>query len=226
MRSADRKLLGGSNLKKKLIIVAIVVGAVLIVLAVAAYIWVMNPFNVGIDPLVTSSLPADAGRRLEISFSYRKQRLIASSQFAFWIEDMDGNYIDTLYVTQWTARGGYSYRPLSLPIWVSAAQPSGIGISEMDAISGATPRSGSYFVYWDFTDRNGDVVTATQLRYFIEGTMNNNDDVLYTGIITVDGGGWTQDPTPEYSLQDSVYKDMISDVRVTFHPGAQTSGHR
>jgi len=205
--------------KKKLIIIAIIAGAVIVVLAAAGYIWVMNPFNVGIDPLVTSSRPADAGRLLEISFSYSKQRLIASSQFAFWIEDMDGNYIDTLYVTQWTARGGYSYRPLSLPIWVSAAQPSGIGTVEMDAISGATPRSGSYYIYWDFTDRNGNMVTDTELRFFIEGTMNFNDDVMYTGVITVGDEGWTQTPAPEFSLQDSVYKDMVTDVRVTFHPG-------
>jgi len=205
-------------LKKKTIIIAIIAGAIIVLFA-AGYIWIMNPFNVGIDPLMTSSRQADAGRQLEISFSYSKQRMVASSQFAFWIEDMDGNYIDTLYVTQWTARGGYSYRPLSIPIWVSAAHPSNISASEMDAISGATPRSGSYFAYWDFTDRNGNTVTATQLRYFIEGTMNNNDDVLYTGIITVGEEAWTETPTPVYSLQDSVYKDMISNVQVTYYPG-------
>jgi len=209
----------GIALKKKTKIIAIVVIAVIVLLAAVAYIWIMNPFNVGIDPLVTQNRQMDSGKRLEISFSYSKQRMVASSQFAFWIEDMDGNYIDTLYVTQWTARGGYSFRPLSLPLWVSVAQPTGISASEMDAISGATPRSGSYLVYWNFTDRDGNPASGTQFRYFIEATMNNHDDVIYTGVITVGGQSWEQTPTPEYSLQDSEYKDMISNVRVTFFPG-------
>ena len=203
-------------MKKKIIIIAI---AVVILFAGGVYIWITNPFNVGIDPLVTSTRQADTGRQLEISFSYSKQRMVASSQFAFWIEDMDGNYIDTIYVTRWTARGGYSYRPLSIPQWVSAAQPTGMSSEEIDAVSGATPRSGDYFVYWDFTDRNGNAVDGTQFRYFIEGTMNNNDDVMYTGIINVGEETWEDIPIPAYSLQDSVYKDMISNVRVTFHPG-------
>jgi len=205
-------------MKRKIIIIAIIVIAVIVVLAVAAYIWIMNPFNIGISPLATSNMPLETGRRLEIAFSYNKQRMVASSQYAFWIEGMDGNYIDTLYVTQWTARGGYSYRPLSIPLWVSAAQPTGISSAEMDAISGATPRNGDYFAYWDFTDRNGDPVTGAQFRYFIEGTMNNNDDVLYTGVITIGSEKWEEIPIPVYSLNDSVYKDMLSNVRVTFHP--------
>ena len=201
--------------KKKIIIV--IICAVVVVLAAVMYNRIMNPFNIGIDPLVASSRQESAGRRFEISFSYRKQRLVASSQFAIWIEDMDGNYIDTLYVTQWTAQGGYSYRPLSIPVWVSTALPSEMNVSEIDAISGATPGNGNYVVSWDFTDRNGNPVTGTQFRYFIEATMNNNDDVIYTGFITIGTETWEDIPIPVYSLQDSGYKEMISNVRVTFH---------
>ena len=206
-------------MKKKSKIILIIVIAVIVILAASAYIWIINPFNIGIDPLATQNRQTDTGKRLEISFSYSKQRMVASSQFAFWIEDMDGNYIDTLYVTQWTAQGGYSYRPLSIPKWVSVASPSDMSSSEIDAISGATPRSGDYYVYWDFTDSNGNPVTGTQFQYFIEATMNNNDDVIYTGIITIGDETWEDVPTPVYSLQDSEYKDMISNVRVTFFTG-------
>jgi hypothetical protein len=73
-----------------------------------------------------------------------------------------------------------------------------MGSAEIDAISGATPRNGDYFVYWDFTDRNGNPVAGEQFRFFIEGTMNNHDDVLYTGIITVGDEVWEDIPIPVY----------------------------
>ena len=95
-------------MKKKVLIIILIVVVVLVALFAFAYIRVMNPFNVGIDPLTRQNEQAETGKRLEITFSYSKQRLVASSQYAFWIEDMDGNYIDTIYVTQWTAQGGLS----------------------------------------------------------------------------------------------------------------------
>jgi len=195
--------------------IASVIGA----FVVFAYITVMNPFNIGIDPLMSVNKQTDTGKRLEISFTYTKQRLIASSQYAFWIEDMDGNYVDTVYVTQWTAAGGFSYRPHSIPQWVSTAQPSGMSDMEIDAISGATPRNGDYVVAWDFTDRNGNPVTGSEFRFFFEGTMNNDDYVMYTGIITIGTDAWAETPVPVYTMQDSEYKGMLSNVHVAFYPG-------
>ena len=184
-----------------------------------AYVTVINPFNIGINPLVPADKHDDYGKRLEVSFTYKKQRLVASSQYAFWIEDMDGNYVDTVYVTQWTAGGGFSYRPHSIPKWVLAAQPSSKNDSQIDAISGATPSNGDYIVTWDFTDYNGNPVTGTEFRYFFEGTMNNEDGVLYTGIFTIGTQEWSETPNPVYTIQNSEYREMLSNVRVAFIPG-------
>ena len=205
-------------MKKKVKITLIIVAVALVALFAGAYIMIMNPFNIGIDPLRKSNGEQESGKRLEITFTYSKQRMIASSQYAFWIEDMDGNYIDTIYVTQWTAQGGFSYRPFSIPQWVSVANPAEMNQAEIDAISGATPFSGEYAVSWDFTDRNGNPVTGTQLRYFIEGTMNNEDDVLFSGIITIGDEKWEETPTPVFSIPNSEYKNMLTDVKVAFFP--------
>ena len=205
-------------MKKKLIIAAIVVVAVVAGIAVFAAMSVYNLFNIGISPLVAATDQARTGRRLEVSFTYDKQLLVASSQYAIWIEDMDGNYINTLYVTGYTAKEGYHRRPKSIPQWVSAASPSEMSTSEIDAISGATPRSGDYRVYWDFTDSNGNQVTGTEYRFFFEATMYNDDDVMYTGIITIGNSEWTQNPIPEYSVPNSEYKEMITNVRVAYYP--------
>jgi hypothetical protein len=170
-----------------------------------------------IRPLMAANEQELTGRRLEITFSYDRVRMIGSSQYAFWIEDMDGNYVDTLYVTQWTARGGYSRRPTSISQWVSAAGLAKMQQSEIDTISGATPRPGDYLVTWDFTDRNGNLVTGAQYRYFIEATMNFNDHALFSGIITI-GEALAYNPAPAFSPPDTRFHNMITNVRVVYYP--------
>ena len=64
-----------------------------------------------------------AGERLEISFRFQRGG-IASSQYAIWIEDETGKLVRTLYVTSFTAKGGYEYRKDALPVWTSKAKPS------------------------------------------------------------------------------------------------------
>lgn len=44
---------------------------------------------------------------LTVTFDFEKQSGYASNQFAVWIEDVDGNLINTLYATRFTATGGY-----------------------------------------------------------------------------------------------------------------------
>ena len=56
-----------------------------------------------------------AGERLEISFRFQRGG-IASSQYAIWIEDETGKLVRTLYVTSFTAKGGYEYRKDAVPI--------------------------------------------------------------------------------------------------------------
>ena len=81
------------------------------------------------------------GERLEISFHFRCGG-IASSQYAIWIEDGTGRLVRTLYATSFTAEGGYEYREDALPIWVSKAKPQTLSSTQIDAITGATPRNG------------------------------------------------------------------------------------
>lgn len=200
---------------KKLILVtlaaALLFGANMVVKA-------FNPLNMGIEPLALASEQEPVGKRLEISFSYDRLALIASNQYAIWIEDLDGNYIDTLYVTRYTSQEGHRRRPNSIPQWVSAAKPGDMSASEIDAVSGATPKPGNYVIDWDFTDRNGNMVPDSQYRYFFEASLYNDDLAVYSSIINTDGEPWTDEPAPEYSNPDSEYKAMISNVKVAYYP--------
>jgi len=85
--------------------------------------------------------------------------------FAFWVEDLEGNYLETLYVTQylatgvfghgaisegkWSSEPGEAKRPASLPYWLHKRGIIADGKTYLptpekpvaDAITGATPHN-------------------------------------------------------------------------------------
>ena len=75
----------------------------------------------------------DSGK-LTITFDYEKISGRATNQFAVWVEDMDGHYINTLYATRWTANGGYKSRPDSIALWVEKSDIASMQKAEVDAI--------------------------------------------------------------------------------------------
>lgn len=100
------------------------------------------------------------GEKLEIIFN--KGKKFKDPTFAIWIEDMEGKYIETLYVTQYLGSGifrhakraegrplskrGPAKRPSALPVWLHQRN-NGIFLLPTpdapvaDAISGATPKN-------------------------------------------------------------------------------------
>lgn len=172
-----------------------------------------------IDPLRVASAHEQAGQRLEISFQYEKGGMIGSNQFAIWIEDADGNYVSTLYATNFTARTGHRTRPTSLARWVAKANPADMSAERIDAISGATPSAGNYVAVWDFTDKNGNRVATATYRYFVEATVSMNDDVLFFGDIDMNNEQWIDAPSPRFSNENNRHNAMISNVVAVYYPG-------
>ncbi len=80
-------------------------------------------------------------------------------QFAIWLEDTDGNYLKTLYVTKKASKRSWIFapnegRPESLPVWYHAskhevAKPNKKNKSAenktLDAVTSATPKTGIIF---------------------------------------------------------------------------------
>lgn len=106
--------------------------------------------------------------------------------FAIWIEDLEGNYIETLYVTKYVATGIFRYsdsepgkwknepgfvrRPATLPYWAhkrNIIAPDGLYIPSpetpvSDAITGATPKG-------NFKMNTGTSVSSTnKFRVLVE----------------------------------------------------------
>jgi hypothetical protein len=162
---------------------------------------------------------------IQITFDYEKQSGWASNQFAVWLEDMDGNYVRTLYATRWTANGGYSSRPTSIPVWVTRSGAAEADKAAIDAISGATPGTGEVSTGFTFI---ADELPPGEYRFFVEGTLRWSNQVLFTGVIDTNGGAVTVEADVEYFYiecdnhnaltAESAENSMIRNVVARFTP--------
>lgn len=160
---------------------------------------------------------ADCGEeRLEISFRFHRGG-IASSQYAIWIEDNAGRLVRTLYATSFTAKGGYEYREDAIPLWVSKAKLRAMSSTQVDAITGATPRNGILTYQWDGTDDKGNCVPPGNYKFFVEGTLYWKSRVVYSGALVWGGKG--QDSIPvkaRYFNRSKTNEDMITELNAYY----------
>jgi hypothetical protein len=149
----------------------------------------------------------------ELSFDYKQQRGAGSNQFVIWVEDAAGNYIKTLYATNFTADGGWERRPTSLPVWVKKSGLAKMPRSQIDALTGATPEQGKLSYRWDFTDSKGAKVAPGKYKIILEATLKNENQALYSADIQT-GTALDASPVPQYSGTGTAERGMISGVRV------------
>ena len=147
-----------------------------------------------------------------VSFDYENQSGWASNQFAVWIEDMDGKFITTLYATKWTATGGYKTRPDSIPIWVKKFGVDSMQGSDVDAVSGATPRASESMSFtWDLTDANGNIVPIGEYKFFVEGTLRWKNQVMYSGVVDISGDSVTVEADAVFTFEASDGQDVLTE---------------
>jgi len=186
--------------------------------------------NISNTPSVSPEQPDIISGKFSISFLYEHQPGWASNQFAIWIEDMDGGYIQTLYATRWTANGGWQSRPDSIALWVEKSDIASKTNAQIDAIAGATPGTGHVSYSWDLTDKNGNTVSPGEYKFFVEGTLRWKNYVLYSGVITIGNQSVTIIADAEYFYEASDGQDaltsgspenaMIFKVAASFTPDA------
>jgi hypothetical protein len=145
-----------------------------------------------------------------VTFNYENQSGWASNQFAVWVENINGSYINTLYATGWTARGGYENRPDSIALWVEKSNLASMQKSDVDAIAGATPKSGTLSYYWDLKDTAGDTVPPGEYKIFVEGTLRWKNHVIYSGVITVGGTSNGVIMDAEYFYEANEQQDALT----------------
>lgn len=149
---------------------------------------------------------------LTIRLNFERSGTSASNQYAVWIENTAGEVVRTLYVSNFTANGGYQRREDCVPTWVAHAHPAQMSADELDAVSGATPRSGQQAHTWDGKDERGNVVTEGEYRIYVEGTLYWSSTVLYSGVFGWGGDNQTIRLTPGFSKEDQTNRNMITEV--------------
>lgn len=169
------------------------------------------------DSPQTSSKEQSQGT-LTVSLNFTHGNTIASNQYAVWIEDNDGNFVRTLFVTRFTGEGGYKRRADSCPTWVSKAKPQDASDEDVDAVTGATPSNGKHSYTWDGKDAKGNYVANGTYKVFVEGTLYWSSRVLYQGSLNY--GGHTQSITlkPTFTSDDDTNRNMLTEVAAEYTP--------
>ena len=140
----------------------------------------MKKFLVLLLLFAATALYAD----VEVDFDYKAMSGFASNQFALWVENDNGDVVKTLFVTDFTGvKRGYKKRDQSLNHWVAVAKPDKMPDAEIDAISSATPKSGTQHFTWDLTDNQGKKVPAGKYFIKLEATLFAGSNVVYTGTV-------------------------------------------
>ena len=183
----------------------------------------LTPADTATAPL-EQTVPSDTtginGATLMVQLTFNHAGTLASNQYAVWIENADGGLVKTLYVSNFTANGGYRSRPESLATWVSKADPAGMEDTQVDVISSATPQSGAQNYSWDGTNENGGEMPAGDYQVFVEGTMYWTSSVLYSGTFAWGGASSSIEMTPSYTEADTeTNKDMITQVSAEYTAG-------
>ena len=162
-----------------------------------------------------------ASGKVTISFTLSRISGPGSNQYAVWIEDEAGQYVTTLFVTDYTARRqGWKVRKQSLMNWVRAADLNNMPQQDIDAMSSATPKAGTQTVEWDLTDASGKTVNAGVYVYRIEACLLMENNVLWTGDIRVGDARQTSQPTVSYypETAENLGRTLISDISIVYEP--------
>ncbi|MCL1930587.1 MAG: DUF2271 domain-containing protein [Treponema sp.] len=148
----------------------------------------------------------------ELSFSFARQSGSGSNQFAVWVEDAQGVHVKTLYATRFTANGGWKRRPTSIPLWVKQSSLSGMNKAQVDALTGATPKSGSLTYRWDGADSRGAPLPAGNYALILEGTLRGDNQVVYRAPIRLGQGPVAAEVSVEYIGKADSERAMIGSV--------------
>ena len=155
---------------------------------------------------------------VEISFEFKHAGTPASNQIAIWVDDENGKLVKTIMATDFTAaRRGFELRSMALEHWTDAAKPADMSEVELDAVSEATPRSGSCIYTWDLRDETGEQVPDGKYTVNVEGTLYWESNVLYSAVIDTRDERTDLEVTEERSEPDNKQnEEMLTDVKISF----------
>ncbi len=95
---------------------------------------------------------------IDFELSYRDE---LAPQTAVWIEDADGRFIKTIYVSGFS--GFAKEHQVNLPVWAKSSE-----FRDVDAVTGASINLGHHVYIWDMSDHAGKKVGSGDYRVVVE----------------------------------------------------------
>ena len=140
-------------------------------------------------------------------------------QMALWVEDAQGRYVRTLYVSQWEAAAGHARN--ILPQWVEASREArGTDrAANVDAVTSATLKAGEAPVAftWDLKDWKGETVLPGD--YLARLQCDGKRGVItWTGRVAVTAQRAEVLAVPEPAPAADGSNAYVRDMKVAFVP--------
>ena len=172
---------------------------------------------------------------LGLSFLYAKEITISvgagqhwkekrEPQFSVWLEDSNGNFIRTLYVTERASHKSWIMspkegRPESLPVWYhsskhesSKTKKQDAKDTQLDAVTSATPKGGIIF--------NTEIEDK---EYLIKAEFNTSFD--YNDFYTKKNSGVNGQPSVIYSAKiPADFNNESDEIKLSFEGCGSTDG--
>lgn len=158
-----------------------------------------------------------------ISITWKKAPGFGSNQCAIWIEDEKGDYVTTLYVSNFSGKGGFIKRPDCLTTWRKKADIGTPSLpTKLDAVTAATPKNGKNSIRWDMTDSQGNRVPAGIYQYCIETNLYFSEKALWKGEIDTAQPNIVSNAHPAYFPKDSNKKNRtVLRAEAIYHKGSR-----
>lgn len=121
-------------------------------------------------------------RTIELSFRMNKvEALTSSDQMVVWIEKPDSTFIQTLFISEYLAYGGFNISSVC-PDWSGRSGWKEISKENFDAVTGATPTPGKITFKLKVPK---DKVPDGEYRVSVEVHLAENYNELYSGLINL-----------------------------------------
>ena len=95
---------------------------------------------------------------VDFELSYRDE---LAPQTAVWVENAEGEFVKTLYVSGFS--GHAKEQQVNLPVWAKSSE-----FEDVDAITGASIDLGHHIYIWDLNDHTGKKVGSGEYKIFVE----------------------------------------------------------
>ena len=159
--------------------------------------------------------PKPAKGSLEISFTFDKPQDIEPSYCAaIWLEDMNGQYVRSLFVTEYLSYGGYNDSTIC-PEWSTGADWDNVTDDEFDTVTQATPPVGSHTLTFACEDHH---LMTGQYKYFVQTHVIEELNVLYSGVIELGKENSDRAEMERISAHLNVSPNTLSNVSAKYVP--------